>query len=324
MNFTFESVNDAFTGLSSYIMRNGEIVRPRDIECKEILCPRIEIANPIYRYATNLRRMTDLIYAFGEFFWYLSADNSLDFITYYAPSICKFSDDKKTLNSAYGYLMFKKYGDQIKRIVSILKEDRYSRQAVVLLREPKDVYLKTKDSICTVYLHFFIRNNKLELIVHMRSNDLFVGFLYDTFCFTMFQEIVASLLNIEIGRYYHIADSLHIYEKWYDISKSMLDSSTDAFSLGKMEFDESEDKMIFLKKLCNIEKRIRTAEKEEILLELFNIELPNYWKQIFAILSLYKAIKSNFSGAIVNKALDIVDDNWFFKKYVYVKYGISY
>jgi len=318
------SVNEAFNDLVSKIFHVGMELSPRGLKSKEILCPRVEIVDPTCRYVTNLKRMTDLIYAFGEFFWYLSADNTLDFISYYAPSIRRFSDDGETLNSAYGYLMLKKHGNQIKKIVSILNEDKYSRQAVVLLREPKDVFLKTKDSVCTVYLHFFVRNNKLDLIVHMRSNDLFVGFLYDTFCFTMFQEIVANLLNIRIGRYYHIADSLHIYEKWYSFSENIFDFSRDDFSLGKMEFDRTEDKTSFLKKLCDIEKTIRTAKKEETLLEFFDMDLPNYWRQIFAILLIYKAIKSSFSGLVVNKALDVIENNWFFKEYIYMKYGISY
>lgn len=49
--------------------------------------------------------------------------------------------------------------------------------------------------------------------MNMRSNDIFLGFPYDTFNFTMWQEYVACKLNVEIGTYTHIANSLHFYEK---------------------------------------------------------------------------------------------------------------
>ena len=37
------------------------------------------------------------------------------------------------------------------------------------------------------------------LVVHMRSNDVFMGFPHDVFAFTMIQEILANDLGVKLG-----------------------------------------------------------------------------------------------------------------------------
>ena len=71
----------------------------------------------------------------------------------------------------------------------------------------------TKDVTCTFILQFFIRNNKLDLIVNMRSNDLMFGTTYDVFMFTFLQELMAAELGIDVGVYKHVANNMHIYMK---------------------------------------------------------------------------------------------------------------
>jgi thymidylate synthase len=59
---------------------------------------------------------------------------------------------------------------------------------------------------------FRIRNNKLNMSVYMRSNDVWLGSAYDFFQFTRVQIAMASVLGIEPGTYAHHVGSLHIYE----------------------------------------------------------------------------------------------------------------
>jgi len=58
-----------------------------------------------------------------------------------------------------------------------------------------------------------IRNDKLVLVVYMRSNDAFLGLPHDMFCFTMLQEIIARTLKVDVGVYKHAVGSLHLYQR---------------------------------------------------------------------------------------------------------------
>jgi len=70
----------------------------------------------------------------------------------------------------------------------------------------------TNDHICTTSVQFLVRDSKLHLITTMRSNELNFGFRTDVVFFTMLQEIMASLLNVAMGTYYHNVGSLHVKE----------------------------------------------------------------------------------------------------------------
>jgi hypothetical protein len=66
---------------------------------------------------------------------------------------------------------------------------------------------------CTIALQFLVREGELICIAYMRSNDLYYGFRNDVYCFTEMQKMLAKKLEVGIGPYFHIAGSLHLYEK---------------------------------------------------------------------------------------------------------------
>ena len=67
------------------------------------------------------------------------------------------------------------------------------------------------DTPCTCAVHFHIVDNKLDMSVMMRSNDLWYGFPNDQYCFSKLQKMVADDVDISIGKYYHFVTNLHIY-----------------------------------------------------------------------------------------------------------------
>jgi hypothetical protein len=87
-----------------------------------------------------------------------------------------------------GYLII------LKAYVAELLKDHDSRRALVLINRANDqIYAVdhgSKDVPCTLSLQFFVRDNKLHLHAHMRSNDVFWGLTYDLFSFTMLQEVM--------------------------------------------------------------------------------------------------------------------------------------
>jgi thymidylate synthase len=283
------SMNECFKNSVLEIITNGIEVSPRGIKTKELIAPRIVLENPRDRIVTFEERSTDIFYAVGEFFWYLSGSNKLDFIKYYAPSIGKFSDDCETLNSAYGYNIFSRWGDQWLECINILRNDKDSRHAVIFIREPNDVMKNTKDSICTNCVMFLIRENRLHMTVSMRSNDLFVGGIFDFFCFTMLQELMSIELGVELGHYVHVPNSLHIYENWFEVAKKIMNSGKSVIDgeMKPMKF-MNEDMWDEIADVLKYEKMIRTEPieivgviKEELEM---TIGISHYWVELLTVL----------------------------------------
>ena len=68
-----------------------------------------------------------------------------------------------------------------------------------------------------------IREGKLSMITYMRSNDLYLGFPHDIFCFTLLQELVARSLSVGVGTYKHMVGSMHLYDQDAEDAQEFLD-----------------------------------------------------------------------------------------------------
>lgn len=192
---------------------------------------------------------TSLSYALGELIWYFSGDNHLDFINKFSSVWNKLSDDGKTCNSAYGYLLQEKFGfNQIDTIVNLLKKDNDTRRAVLNLNYANKSVITTKDEPCTVCIQFFIRNHKLNTTVYMRSNDLYTGFPYDILFFTELSKYVANRLNIKTGEYAHIVGSLHFYNE--NKTKLIADASMSQNAPYKINIINLVNNIHFLEAYC--------------------------------------------------------------------------
>lgn len=170
------------------------------------------IKDPRQGLVLSEKRNLSLKYAMGELLWYLSGSNMVSAISPYSKVWEKLSDDGETVNSAYGHRIYHKFGfDQWEYVKGLLKADPFSRQAVIHIKEPNNSY--TKDLPCTICIQYFIRGSRLHSTVYMRSNDIWMGFPYDVFCFTSLQVKMAMELGVNLGEYHHIAGSLHLYER---------------------------------------------------------------------------------------------------------------
>lgn len=188
--------------------RDGDVVG-------EVIGAYTVIIDPTRCIMKNDIRKLPMRYCVGELLWYLSANNNLSAIQHFTSAWDRMSDDGETVNSNYGTLITKHYGfDQLEMVENILRDNPNSRQAIIHIKPAWDVINNpTKDLPCTVSLQFFIRNNQLFLITHMRSNDIWMGFPYDVFQFTCLQIYLAMKLNVDLGTYTHIAGSLHLYKR---------------------------------------------------------------------------------------------------------------
>lgn len=179
---------------------------------REVIGALIELRQPRARLSRTETRGKPFS-CLGEFLWYLSRDNKLDFIYHYIQRYKRESEDGETVYGGYGKRIFDKNGiNQIDNVITLLKKNRNSRRAVVQIFDAQDIAKRVVEVPCTCTLQFIIRRGRVHLIVNMRSNDAFKGLPHDIFCFTMLQEVMARALGFDLGIYRHFAGSLHLYE----------------------------------------------------------------------------------------------------------------
>lgn len=219
----FRNINEAFIYHINQLQTASES-KPRGMKIKEYLGVSFSVANPRDRITNNPFRQMSLSFAFGEFLWYLRGSDRLDIIEYYSKMYPSFSDDKITVNGAYGTRIFGGELSQWEQVKSILMRDPDSRQAVISIYQPRDLFSSSLDIPCTCVLQYFIRNGQLNAITYMRSNDIYLGMPYDIFSFTMLQEMLSLELNVTLGSYTHMVGSLHVYEKHFNIFDSLVET----------------------------------------------------------------------------------------------------
>lgn len=160
-----------------------------------------------------------------EFAWYLSESLNIGDLED-TPEIWKsVSDSNGFINSNYGYLLWNDNNhDQYNCVLNTLKSNKNSRQAVAIYTRPtmhedskKD---GMKDFICTNAVHYEIRDNKLHVIVQMRSNDAVFGYKNDYAWQKYIQTLLISDLlpvypQLEVGDIIWQAASFHVYSRHF-------------------------------------------------------------------------------------------------------------
>lgn len=282
----FNSIDEIQIWMLEKLFSEGEFITTRELKTLELCNVNFCLSNPLNRITNNSKRKWKLPLAIGEFAWHVSGSNNLDFITYYARQWKNFSNDGKLISqSCYGYKIFKKdiSGEsQWHRLIKLLKKDKYSRRAVLdLYDSDKGIDYFAKDIACVCTVQFLIRNEKLDVIVNMRSNDLIWGLPYDIYLFTMLQEMLALELGIGLGRYYHNVGSMHIYERHFNLGNEILSERSTGFK-EQPKMDELNSLKIFLE----YEELIRINSIS--LIEIESLSVSNYWKSLLISLAEYK------------------------------------
>lgn len=206
------TANDAWLQTIEAIIRYGNAVAPPH-STGSAGRVSFEVLNHVMHFnmaypIVTLKPNTSWLYMCAEALWVIEGSNKLKYNTEIDRIQRNYSDDGEILAGAYGP-HFKQQKDWI---IQKLNEDRNTRQAVMLIwkRKPKP----SRDIPCTCMLQFVIRDNKLHVLVTMRSSDVGIGLPYDMLTFTcMAAEIASSLQeSTELGYCYITAGSRHIYE----------------------------------------------------------------------------------------------------------------
>ena len=153
-------------------------------------------------------------YMLGELAWYFTGRDDVEFISKFSSFWKRISDDGVTNRSAYGAIVFNRYGfDQVAQVIDTIKRDPESRRAIINFNVPNPDRFEVKDEICTIALVFELRDDELDCTCIMRSNDIWLGTPYDVVFFTELQKHIANELGVGYGKYTHFAVSLHAYDR---------------------------------------------------------------------------------------------------------------
>jgi len=214
MKNKFENANEAFEYFLNEIRCNGVEFG----DTKALFNVGFYLNNPTLRAITTKERKWSIDYAEAEWQWYLSGDpniSKLGEIYGKIPPIWeRMADDFGYVNSNYGYQWQRTDWNgtsQFAYVINLLKQNPETRQAALSIYDAKEHPKYKNDTPCTYAIQFTIINGELCMSVYMRSNDLWYGFCNDQYQFSQLQQLVASMLDIEIGWYYHHAHNLHLY-----------------------------------------------------------------------------------------------------------------
>lgn len=243
--FEGDNVNEIFIKSVGRLIKNGEITNPRGLKTVELSPVVIRLYNPKNKFLFHPWRKLNPFSIISELVWILGGNGDVVFPALFNKQLLKWVDnfdllvknkaitvdtngvvtkfnrkmlEKIEFNAPYG-VRIRRAGhgrnvDQLTHVIEELKKDKDSRRAVISLWNHDFDRLDkvTADRPCNFSLIFKIVDSKLNLTVINRSNDILLGlFNVNIPIFTSIQEIVAIMLNVKVGEYYHFTNSFHMY-----------------------------------------------------------------------------------------------------------------
>lgn len=213
------SATNVWFSILQDLAANGDNTDPRGLDTVELLGYKsiIDMHDPIV-----LCKARKLNYRFmaAEAWWILCGRDDSASIGKYCKNILQFADqdDGARFFGAYG----PKIVDQLPYVIDKLAADPMTRQAVLTIWRENPP--ETKDIPCTVSVQWFIRNGVLHCIDSMRSSDVWLGWPYDVFNFSMLSWHILKKLSergitLRLGCLQLNAGSQHWYKHDFEKAK---------------------------------------------------------------------------------------------------------
>ena len=210
---TFKNADEAYKYFFREIMKNGITFDDTKALFNVGFTIQQPLNNHIYNKGSIVPRNWNPEYAEAEWQWYLTGDpriSTLGEIYGKIPPIWKrMADENGQVNSNYGYQWER--ARQLENVVEMLIKNPSTRRACISIYDGKEMSDYASDTPCTYAVQFTILDNRLNMCVTMRSNDLWFGFCNDQYCFSKLQQLVSERLKLKIGTYYHFVHNLHLY-----------------------------------------------------------------------------------------------------------------
>lgn len=229
---TYKDIDEAYREVLRDVYHNPDYrTAPRNLPIREKVDYSFSVLNPTsepIKTADPERNKVIADYTDKEVRLYNSGTNKVAEFAEASKFWEKLANPDGTINSAYGFLIWKNYSctsrfsDRAMTPWEWAREsllaDKDTRQAVMHFAKDEHKWIGNKDQVCTLTGNWLIRDNKLNLTIVMRSNDVVLGLAYDLpwFCSLMdkmLEELKPKYPDLQKGKYTHIAHSMHIYER---------------------------------------------------------------------------------------------------------------
>lgn len=257
----------------------------------EILHAAFTLTDPRQRWIVARYPALNPAFSIVEVIWILRGRKDAAFLNYWNSQLPKYAGSGAEYHGAYGYRLRHNFGiDQLERAYLALQHNPDSRQVVLQIWNPVEDFPNEQgnpvnaDIPCNITSLLKVRDGKLEWMQIMRSNDLFRGVPYNFIQFTSLQEVLAGWLNVGLGSYNQISDSLHLYSEDAKVVNAHPSGenkpNTDSLCLPKEESDA-----VFAQLDRFVETMITPDLSQEGLQSiLIESDLPGAYQNLLAVL----------------------------------------
>jgi len=247
------NLTTALTESLAALLANGATVPSRNGETREIYGHQVHIERPQERVIITPFRGVNIFAQLAETLWVIAGRDDMEFLSRYLPRAPDYSDDGKVWRGGYGprlrawpaipekLLVTKEQLeeilqnhtegpistlDQVGECIRLLREDPHSRRAVMIIFDPARDFCETKDTPCNNWIHWLIRDGKLNMTVGVRSNDAIWGFSgINMFEWSVLQQMMAHWVGVGIGTMAYTASSFHLYDYHYEKAQKIVDKA---------------------------------------------------------------------------------------------------
>lgn len=228
-SFRYSTFEDAFIEISNHIINNPEFITDSRIgDVHEICALSYEIDSlASYQFKTESIGRLNYDYADKFYQWMISGctDNSVILEDY--PQIARFMEKPKSselpenFNTLYGPRIL----SQLPYVIQELKVNPNSRRAVISILDAGDLLLLDKDESiefpCCDSATIYIRDGKLHIHLHMRSQNMGQVLKLDMYLWGRFACEMAEELQCELGKFTSSVVSAHVFTKDFEYIKSL-------------------------------------------------------------------------------------------------------
>lgn len=220
--FKYSDFEQAFLSINNEIITNPEYRSTSRLgNMLEIQSLTYEVANPAsYQFANKEIGRLDYDYADKFYQWMISGSTDNESLIKDYPNIARFMEKPKSPDLPANFNTF--YGprilEQLPHIIKELKDHPDTRRAVISILDKSDALLldkpdETLEFPCCDSATFSIREGKLNVHLHMRSQNMGQVLKLDMYLWGRFQTQIAEELSLPVGKFTSSVVSAHVFEK---------------------------------------------------------------------------------------------------------------
>ena len=228
--FSYSTFQDAFLGINQQIINKPEFITSSRIgDVHEITGLSYQVDDlKSFEFTNPLIGRLDYTYASKFYDWMVAGATDNEILLKDYPNIAKFMEKPKSSDLPSNFNTF--YGprilSQLPLIEKELRENPDSRRAVISILDADDLLLLDKDETlefpCCDSATFIIREGKLNIHLHMRSQNMGQVLKLDMYLWARFTCEFAERLGLPTGKLTSSVVSAHTFVKDFDYLNSLI------------------------------------------------------------------------------------------------------